>query len=720
MPTAATPCPRDDLFRRLLDRQLPAPELAALQAHLDRCPDCMELFLALLQDGPGASGAAVAQTGAAADPADAVPAQVEEYRLLRPLGRGAMGQVFLAHDTLLDRPVALKLLSAEEPSDAARDRFLVEARAIARLSHPNVVRIYRVGALGRRPFLVSELVSGRSLDKIERPLPAAQVIHIGLGLCRGLSAAHRRGVLHRDVKPANAILADDGEVKLLDFGLAKLTDAPWPPEAGADAADAGADASPSLTRTGTVLGTPSYMAPELWGRGAATEQSDLYALGALLYELCAGRPPHEARTLRELLRAVQRKRVRPLHEVARGVPRALSQILDRCLQKRPQDRFPSAEALGEALARLRGPDPVPPGAPARARRRSLRAVQAGHRALRLVRSAEIAAVLALLQREPRVILAGDAGVGKTGFCRDGVLPAVAAGALRDGRAWSVRALRPGPQPLAALAAVLAPWLGVEAGGLLARLRSEPGAVLRQLGAQQPPGTGLLLFVDQVEELLTRSGADEAAALGELLAGLPVACPDVRTLLSVRGAELARLAVLPGLGDEPIRALFLLRPISAAGALATARRRAPGDPHLLRRLGAACRQLGQNDVAAAVLERAVEQAPADVRARRLLSRTHAACGHVRAAIEQARAAVRLQADGARGWRLLGRLCLDARDWDAAREALRQAVALQPDHRLAQRWLGEALLASGQAAEAAGCFEAAAALGLSRLSRLAPEP
>src|SRR5213078_2963415 len=149
------------------------------------------------------------------------PERFDEYQLLRVLGRGSMGQVWLAHDTVLDRPVAVKFIS-EPTLDADRQRFLTEARAVARVQHPNVMAIYRVGEIGPRPYLISEYVRGDSLDHIARPIAWPRLLDVALGLARGLAAAHRRGVLHRDLKPANAILSETGEIKLLDFGLAKL------------------------------------------------------------------------------------------------------------------------------------------------------------------------------------------------------------------------------------------------------------------------------------------------------------------------------------------------------------------------------------------------------------------------------------------------------------------------------------------------------------------
>src|ERR1041384_5877531 len=198
------------------------------------------------------------------------PDEFDEFRIVRSLGIGAMGQVYLAHDLLLDRAVAVKfVLAARDPQ--ARARVLEEARAIARLQHPNVVAIYRVADLDGHPYLVSEYVPGRALHQLERPMPWRRVLDIALDLTRGLAAAHRRGVLHRDVKPANAILDTEGRAKLLDFGLAKLVDrrppddlavtteiaAPNPGEAAQGADATGGSLASEAHRQ--LVGTPMYM-----------------------------------------------------------------------------------------------------------------------------------------------------------------------------------------------------------------------------------------------------------------------------------------------------------------------------------------------------------------------------------------------------------------------------------------------------------------------------
>ena len=366
-----TNCPTEDALTRFVEGRLDADAAQAVRAHLDGCPPCLSLLTLLGRSGPTGSSMAhslrapadlpplaLDDTDAAPDPrsAWAPPPEVDEFRLLRPLGRGAMGLLFLARDTALDRDVAIKFIAAGDPDADARDRFRLEARAIARLSHPNVVSVHRVGEVQGRPYLVSGLIRGKSLDQLPLPLPWERVLRIGLGLARGLAAAHRQGVLHRDIKPANAILADDGEVKLLDFGLAKLLDAKQParPSRPSQEPATSTDASPALTRTGALVGTPLYMAPEIWRREPVTAHSDVYSLGVLLFELAAGRTPHLAETREELARAVQDADAPPLREVAPQVDPRLAALIDRCLSREPERRFASAEELCQALEELAG------------------------------------------------------------------------------------------------------------------------------------------------------------------------------------------------------------------------------------------------------------------------------------------------------------------------------------------------------------------------------
>ncbi len=555
----------------------------------------------------------LARTGAWAP-----PAQFAEYRLLRRLGEGGMGQVWIALDTDLDRKVAVKFLSGElERAPGAHERFLVEARAAARLQHPNVVTVHRIGALGHRPYIVSELIDGTPLSRIERPLPSARVIELGVGLARGLAAAHRHGVLHRDLKPANAILADDGQVKLLDFGLAKLTERPRgvldvavvaPPRAaaamvaatmplGARAVDATAplplpatmpsatpapqraviaraaaddDGGPrpssepagALTGLGVVMGTPYYMAPETWAGEPATPATDVYALGVVLYELTAGRPPHADVPVAALAAVVITTDATPLATEVPGVDPRLAAIVDRCLQRAPGARYPGGEDVLLALEAARPGDPAraPVGNPYR----GLYRFEADHRAVFFGRAAELRALVERVRHDGLVVVAGDSGVGKSSLCRAGVLPTLLDEGIGDGRAWTVVRLVPGPRPLTALRAALelpaatTPDSTVALGPAAPRPTHEQ--LVRQVVAARR-GRGLVVFVDQLEELVTLAEPDEAEGASRLLAELGGGVPGVRVLATARCDFLTRLSALPGLGAAIARGLYLLRPLA---------------------------------------------------------------------------------------------------------------------------------------------------------------
>jgi eukaryotic-like serine/threonine-protein kinase len=533
------------------------------------------------------------------------PTDFEEYQLVRMLGMGAMGQVYLAHDRLLDRPVAIKFIAARDFDAVARERFMVEARAIARVQHPNVVLVHRAGELDGRPYLISEFIRGRSLESLPKPMHWMRALELAIGLARGLAAAHRRGVLHRDIKPANALLADVGEVKLVDFGLAKLIHArdaiarlvPSPPSPAVtssfvdvnqtvelrkapDAKDTlpdpprnGANGTAThdpledtgrVTRPGVVLGTPHYMAPEVWRGEEATRRSDIYSMGVLLYELVSGRPPHAHVPLIQLAEVIQKTAAKPLAEVAPGVDERFAAIVHRCLELEPQDRFPSGEELAETLEQISRKTPslalvVPEGNPYR----GLAAFEAEHRALFFGRAVEVRTVVERLRHDPFVLVAGDSGVGKSSLCRAGVLPWVEEGALGGERRWFVASFVPGRRPVSSLAIALAPFLGGEPEDVLAEIkRAQSLATL--LRRSQREGTGLVIFVDQLEEMVTLSDPEQTALVGEVLALLASSVPGVRILATVRGDFLTRVTKIPSLGEEMTRALYVLHPLAAKG------------------------------------------------------------------------------------------------------------------------------------------------------------
>jgi eukaryotic-like serine/threonine-protein kinase len=266
------------------------------------------------------------------------------YELGDVLGEGGMGRVVVAHDLVLQREVAVKLLTGTADV-ASRARFLREAQGTARLRHPNAVTVFDTGEHEGQPFIVMELVRGITLaELLERdgPLDIEVAVGITAGVLEALAAAHDAGLVHRDVKPANVILPDDGGVKLTDFGIAKARD----------------EASAGLTVAGTVLGTPTYLAPELVDGGTASPASDLYAVGCMLYVLLAGRPPFTAETPLAVAYAHLNQAVPPIEQVRPEVPGDLRLILAVVLAKDPADRYSDAMAMRDAL--FGGPSPEAP------------------------------------------------------------------------------------------------------------------------------------------------------------------------------------------------------------------------------------------------------------------------------------------------------------------------------------------------------------------------
>jgi len=262
--------------------------------------------------------------------------RIAHYEILAPIGSGGMGEVYLAQDARLGRKVALKLLPAAFSTDQDRlRRFEQEARAAGMLNHPNVLTIYDIGAHGGAPYIVSELLIGETLrERLRRPLPLRRVVDYAVQVARGLAAAHEAGIVHRDLKPENLFVTKDGRVKILDFGLAKLKPAP---------AGINTDVSTRLpgTAPGVVMGTVGYMSPEQVRAEEVDHRSDIFAFGAILYEMLAGRRAFEGDSAVEVLNAILKEEPPEISEPKREVPPALVRVVRHCLEKSREDRFQS-------------------------------------------------------------------------------------------------------------------------------------------------------------------------------------------------------------------------------------------------------------------------------------------------------------------------------------------------------------------------------------------
>jgi tetratricopeptide (TPR) repeat protein len=339
--------------RGLLDRaalesllEAPGPIEEALVARAGLRPSQLELLLGVL-DGP---------------PAPSPDPRLSRYEIGEKLGEGAVSIVHRGTDRELGRPVALKFLrEGLVSSGTVRERFHREAQSLARMDHPHVVKVHDVAETGGRLFLVMELVDGGSLGLLlaNEPRASRRAVALLEQAARGVHHAHERGIVHRDLKPDNILVAGGTQAKVADFGLAHL-----------------AQAGPSLTRTGSVLGTPLYMAPEqVDGRRDVDARTDVYALGAILYQMLTGRPPHDAVSVSEIYEKILHDDPVAPRRVDPSIPAELEAVAMKAMEKEPAHRYPSAGELADDLGRWQGGEPVrarPVPAAARAWRRLVR------------------------------------------------------------------------------------------------------------------------------------------------------------------------------------------------------------------------------------------------------------------------------------------------------------------------------------------------------------
>jgi WD40 repeat protein len=424
---------------------------------------------------------------------------VDHFRVIRLLGRGGRGEVHLARDTQLGRRVALKVARPAE-----RDRLellLAEARATARLAHPNIVTIHAVGQHEGRAYLALQYVEGDTLRRRVGSLGPEQCVRLGLGIARALDHAHAQGVMHRDLKPENILFGRDGQPRVVDFGLA-LLDGETPPK---------------------TQGTPAYLAPEQRQPGPLTSAVDIWAFGVVLHETATGKRPQVTED-------------GPVVEET-----AVAPVVRRCLEQDPERRPAAAEliaALEDLLPRrahrVRERPPYP----------GLRAYTEEDAALYFGRERELDAVLETLRHDAGVAVVGPSGVGKTSLIQAGVIPR-----LREQGELRVIALRPGSLPLARLARRVSDLLPEDErdGKALAELLVQGPAVLGLLLEQVSAGGQLLLFVDQLEEIDAALDPADRSAFLEAVRSAASSGADgpVRVVLVLRDDRIGRLSSIPG-------------------------------------------------------------------------------------------------------------------------------------------------------------------------------
>ncbi len=511
---------------------------------------------------------------------------INQYELIREIGAGGMGTVYLARDLKLGRKVAIKILQSHHPE--LTQRFIVEARATARCSHENIVIIFEVGEHGGQPYMVLEFLQGSVLTELVsggKRLPSARAVELMVPVVKALVVAHEQGIVQRDLKPDNIFVTDQGTIKVLDFGIAKVRDQADKPVGQASgggirlptAAELGPDSgNTNLTRQGVIMGTMKYMSPEQWGIGVEIDhRTDIWATGVILFRLLAGKHPLAPLQGNQLVvTAMLDKPMPKLRDAVSDVPQGLCDVVDKCLMKDKELRYKDSRELMRAL------EPFLPGrfstvqlAFDESPYAGLSSFQESDAARFFGRSREIAAAVNRIRERPVMGVVGPSGVGKSSFVRAGLVPALKS----SGEQWEAFVIRPGRNPLSAVAAMMTPMVGStsqtvvddlkEQAALSARLAREPGhmgQVLRSRAKRSQ--TKILLFVDQFEELYTLvPDAAERAAFTACLAGAADdSSAPVRVVLSLRSDFLDRVGEDPQLMGEVMQGLFFLTPPNRDG------------------------------------------------------------------------------------------------------------------------------------------------------------
>ena len=440
-------------------------------------------------------------------------ASQQRYRIVDILGSGGMGRVFLAHDNLLGRNVALKILTGEPPEVLQR-----EGQAVAQIQGEHVPTVHDLRSIRGELTLVYEHLVGCGLDTLQPPVAWPKLLDYAVGLAQALASVHAAGFLHLDIKPANAILTEGGEVKLIDFGLARRLTAP------------AEHCSPGKPKV--IAGTPPYIAPELRDGHEPLVESDIYSMGVLLYWLSTGvRPSVTSSSARHALALPHSDELAP----------EFVTIINRCLDPEPGRRFGSAQDLCDSLCALRD---------AESPYRGLLPFDSRAPHLFFGRDSDIERVLAAMECHIPVLLVGDSGVGKTSLIQAGVRPRLHSATWSGRRGFTTHWWTPGAHPLHSLAAVLARICELEPTDIRNYLqRGQVEIVCEHLQNTHRDNLGTVLLADQLEELLTVADPEQARLVGRFLFHLISTPVDGwRLLASLRSDYMSRMSATAGVGS----------------------------------------------------------------------------------------------------------------------------------------------------------------------------
>ncbi|MGE0455325.1 MAG: protein kinase [Vicinamibacteria bacterium] len=467
----------------------------------------------------------------------ATATRVGPFEVVSPLGAGGMGEVYRARDPRLARDVALKVLPERFATSATRlERLRREAKILASLNHPHIATLYGLEESDSGPVLVMELVEGETLAaRLRRSPPSVpEALELARQIAEALESAHEKGILHRDLTPANVRLTEKGSVKLLDFGLARaLEDAgSTPPPSYPSSLPT--DAAPTSPPSG-VAGTPPYMSPEQARGEGLDRRTDVWAFGCVLFEMLSGRRAFSGETPAEVVVAVLEK-APPWAALPESVPRAVRRLLERCLQKdrekRLRDVGDARLELEEMLLGWRRGGRLDDEPEERSPYPGLRFFSEADASCFFGREADVAALWQRISTRSLLAVIGPSGAGKTSFVRAGVIASRPAG-------WGALVSTPGSRPFGALAQALAPQLAGNAQAVADLLRiEEPEAALAAVSRWRRDHVQALLVVDQFEELFTLSAAEAQARFAELLGRIAAEC-DVHVLICLRDDFLIR-------------------------------------------------------------------------------------------------------------------------------------------------------------------------------------